>query len=144
MNWNAATPSEIAALFDTVAYDKSGSVLNMFRAVLGDPVWRYGLKTYMTARQLDGATADHLYGGLQEALVSLAPTLLPATVTVRQLMDSWTSEPGFPVLTVYRTYGERQEAILSQERFLSSKRLPSGHVYYVPYDFTGRRDRAAH
>nr|XP_040220030.2 aminopeptidase N-like [Anopheles coluzzii] len=137
MNWNAATPSEIAALFDTVAYDKSGSVLNMFRAVLGDPVWRYGLKTYMTARQLDGATADHLYGGLQEALVSLAPTLLPATVTVRQLMDSWTSEPGFPVLTVYRTYGERQEAILSQERFLSSKRLPSGHVYYVPYDFTG-------
>uniref|UniRef100_A0A182PEE9 Aminopeptidase N n=1 Tax=Anopheles epiroticus TaxID=199890 RepID=A0A182PEE9_9DIPT len=137
MNWNAASPNEIAGLFDTVAYDKSGSVLNMFRMVLGDSVWRYGLKTYMSARQLDGATAEHLYSGLHDALVSHAPTLLPATVTVRELMESWTSEPGFPVLNVYRTYGEQQEAIISQERFLSNKQLPNAHVYHIPYDFTG-------
>ncbi|XP_050068504.1 aminopeptidase N-like [Anopheles maculipalpis] len=137
MNWNAASPSEIAALFDTVAYDKSGSVLNMFRMALGDDVWRFGLKAYMSARQLDGATAEHLYSGLQEALVANAPTLLPAGVTVHQLMDSWTSEPGFPVLNVYRTYGDvKQEAILSQERFLSNKKLPNTHVYLIPYDFT--------
>uniref|UniRef100_A0A182K6I8 Aminopeptidase N n=1 Tax=Anopheles christyi TaxID=43041 RepID=A0A182K6I8_9DIPT len=137
MNWNAATPNEIAGLFDTVAYDKSGSVLNMFRMVLGDDIWRYGLKAYMTARQLDGATAEHLYSGLQQALVSFAPSLLPATVTVRQLMESWTSEPGFPVLNVYRTYGEQHQAIISQERFLSNKQLPNAHVYHIPYDFTG-------
>uniref|UniRef100_A0A182MEM1 Aminopeptidase n=1 Tax=Anopheles culicifacies TaxID=139723 RepID=A0A182MEM1_9DIPT len=138
MNWNAATPNEIAGLFDTVAYDKSGSVLNMFRTALGDNVWRAGLKAYMSARQLDGATADHLYSGLQEALVANAPTLLPAGVTVRQLMDSWTSVSGFPILNVYRTYGDdKQEAILSQERFLSNKQLPNAHVFLIPYDYTG-------
>ncbi|XP_053669023.1 aminopeptidase N-like [Anopheles marshallii] len=138
MNWNAASPNEIAGLFDTVAYDKSGSVLNMFRTALGDNIWRLGLKTYMTARQLDGATAEHLYSGLQESLVANAPTLLPAGVTVRQLMDSWTSAPGFPVLNVYRTYGtDKQEAILSQERFLSNQKLPNAHVFLIPYDFTG-------
>ncbi|XP_049277419.1 aminopeptidase N-like [Anopheles funestus] len=138
MNWNAATPNEIAGLFDTVAYDKSGSVLNMFRTALGDNIWRSGLKTYMSARQLDGATAEHLYSGLQEALVANAPTLLPAGVTVQQLMNSWTSEAGFPVLNVYRTYGDdKQEAIISQERFLSNQQVPNTHVFLIPYDFTG-------
>uniref|UniRef100_A0A182Q4T0 Aminopeptidase n=1 Tax=Anopheles farauti TaxID=69004 RepID=A0A182Q4T0_9DIPT len=137
MNWNAASPSEIANLFDTVAYDKSGSVLNMFRVALGDDNWRVGLKRYMTARQLDGALAEDLYAGMQEALAINAPSLLPAGVNVRQLMDSWTSEPGFPVLNVYRTYGEAQEVILSQERFLSNKQLPNSHVFHIPYDYTG-------
>uniref|UniRef100_A0A182N5W6 Aminopeptidase N n=1 Tax=Anopheles dirus TaxID=7168 RepID=A0A182N5W6_9DIPT len=137
MNWNAGSPNEIAGLFDTVAYDKSGSVLNMFRVALGDNNWRAGLKRYMSARQLDGATAEHLYAGLQEALAANAPTLLPAGVTVRQLMDSWTSEPGFPIVNVYRTYGEAQEVIVSQERFLSNRQLPNSHVFHIPYDFTG-------
>ncbi|XP_053679393.1 aminopeptidase N-like [Anopheles nili] len=137
MNWNAASPDQIAALFDTVAYDKSGSVLNMFREALGDESWRQGLKSYMFARQLDGATAEHLYAGMQEALALNAPGLLPAGVTVRQLMDSWTSEPGFPILNVYRTYDEDHEVVLSQERFLSSSQLPNGHVYHIPYDYTG-------
>uniref|UniRef100_A0A182JF00 Aminopeptidase n=1 Tax=Anopheles atroparvus TaxID=41427 RepID=A0A182JF00_ANOAO len=141
MNWNAGSPDEIAALFDTVAYDKSGSVLNMFREVLGDENWRAGLKTYMGARQLDGAVADDLYAGLQAALMASGVGLLPAGVTVRQLMDSWTSAAGFPLLNVYRTYGGETETergvILSQERFLSNRQLPNNHVFHIPYDFTG-------
>ncbi|XP_058117344.1 aminopeptidase N-like [Anopheles ziemanni] len=140
MNWNAGSPDEIAALFDTVAYDKSGSVLNMFREVLGDDNWRAGLTMYMRERQLDGAVADDLYAGLQAALVANGVTLLPAEVTVKQLMDSWTTVAGFPILNVYRTYGgegSNHEVILSQERFLSNRQLPNSHVYHIPYDYTG-------
>lgn len=140
MNWNAGSPNEIAGLFDTVAYDKSGSVLNMFREVLGDDNWRDGLRRYMNARALDGAVAEHLYSGLQEALVASGVGLLPAGITVHQLMDSWTAVAGFPILTVQRKYGENHGAILSQERFFSNQQLPNTHIYHIPYDYTGGND----
>ncbi|ETN58398.1 protease m1 zinc metalloprotease [Anopheles darlingi] len=136
MNWNAGSPDEIAALFDTVAYDKSGSVLNMFREVLGDDIWRQGLKRYMNTRQLDGAVAADLYTGLQEALEIGNAGFLPAGVTVSDLMESWTSAAGFPVLNVRRTYTDDHSIILSQERFLSNRQVPNSHVFHIPFDFT--------
>ncbi|XP_058060786.1 aminopeptidase N-like [Anopheles bellator] len=138
MNWNAGSPNEIAALFDTVAYDKSGSVLNMFREAFGDANWRQGLNSYLIERKLDGATAEHLYAGIHDALQAsgAANLLLPVGFSVRDLMESWTSSPGFPVLTVRRTYTDERSIILSQERFLSNKKLPDSHVYHIPYDFT--------
>uniref|UniRef100_A0A182QV74 Aminopeptidase n=1 Tax=Anopheles farauti TaxID=69004 RepID=A0A182QV74_9DIPT len=132
MTQDATTPSAIAGLFDSIAYDKSGSVLNMFRTVLGDDNFRAGLKVYLLDRQLDGAVADDLYAGLQAAIDGT--DVLPAGVTVKQLMDSWTTEPGYPVLNVRRNYDDGS-VILSQERFYADKRTPTEHVWYIPYSF---------
>ncbi|XP_061502292.1 aminopeptidase N-like [Anopheles gambiae] len=132
MTQDATTPSGIAGLFDIIAYDKSGSVLNMFRMALGDDNFRAGLKIYLLNRQLDGAVADDLYAGLQAAIDD--KDVLPDGYTVKQLMDSWTTEPGYPVLTVRRNYNDGS-AILSQERFYADKRSPNANVWYIPYSF---------
>ncbi|XP_053690824.1 aminopeptidase N-like [Sabethes cyaneus] len=132
MTWNAASPSEIAALFDTVAYDKAGSVLNMFRVVFQDDNWREGLVTYFANRELDSAVADHLSEALQGAVNG--KNILPNGLTVKQAMDSWTTEPGFPLLTVRRDYKNGQ-IYLTQERFYSDRRLPGDHVYHIPYNY---------
>ncbi|XP_065095515.1 aminopeptidase N-like [Ochlerotatus camptorhynchus] len=132
MTWNAASPSEIAGLFDTVAYDKSGSVLNMFRVVFQDDNWREGLVSYFNNRELDGAIADHLYEGLQLAVNG--KDVLPRSFNVKDVMDSWTTVAGFPVLTVKRDY-KTGEIYVSQERFYSDRQLPNDHVYHVPYNY---------
>ncbi|XP_055550407.1 uncharacterized protein LOC129732954 [Wyeomyia smithii] len=132
MTWNAATPSEIAALFDTVAYDKAGSVLNMFRVVFQDDNWREGLLVYLLNRELDTAVADDLSAALQQVLNG--KNILPADLTVKQAMDSWTTEPGFPILNVRRDYKNGQ-LYISQERFYSDRRLPGDHVYHIPYNY---------
>ncbi|XP_053679394.1 aminopeptidase N-like [Anopheles nili] len=132
MTQDATTPSAISGLFDSIAYDKSGSVLNMFRMVLGDDNFRAGLKVYFENRQLDGAVADDLYAGLQAAIDNT--DVLPAGVNVKLLMDSWTTEPGYPVLTVRRNYNDGS-VILSQERFYDDKRMPNNHVWFIPYSY---------
>ncbi|XP_058825932.1 aminopeptidase N-like [Topomyia yanbarensis] len=137
MTWNAASPNEIAGLFDTVAYDKAGSVLNMFRVAFQDDNWREGIRAYLTNRELDGAMADHLSAGLQTALNG--KDILPEAFTVKQLMDSWTTEPGFPLLTVRRDYKNGQ-IYISQERFYSDRQLPGNHIYHIPYNYATKSD----
>ncbi|XP_055611890.1 uncharacterized protein LOC129758416 [Uranotaenia lowii] len=132
MNWNAGSPNEIAGLFDTVAYDKSGSVLNMFREVMGDANWRLGLTDYLNRRKLNVATDAHLYEGLQVALN--AQDIIQSALSIQQLMESWTNAPGFPLLTVRRDY-QNGVVYLSQERFLSDRVLPNTHVYHIPYNY---------
>ncbi|XP_053690823.1 aminopeptidase N-like [Sabethes cyaneus] len=133
MNWNAATPAEISALFDGVAYGKAGCVLNMFRVVLGEDSWRAGIKKYLLSRALAAATPDDLYTGLQEGL-SDELSALPEGSTVKETMESWTTAAGYPVLNVRRNY-QNQDVVISQERFYADKVLPGDHVWYIPYNF---------
>ncbi|XP_050095016.1 aminopeptidase N-like [Anopheles aquasalis] len=132
MNYNAATPAEISALFDRVAYPKSGSVLNMMRHVLGDDNWRAGLQGYLLDRALKEATDEDLYRGLQQAIEGKG--VLPAGVTVGQIMRTWTNEAGYPVLNVRRSY-DTGEIIISQERFYSDRKIPNTNVWMIPYNY---------
>ncbi|KFB41554.1 AGAP004809-PA-like protein [Anopheles sinensis] len=135
MNWNAATPGEIAALFDRVAYPKSGSVLNMMRHVLGDDNWRAGLKIYLEDRALKEANDEQLYRGLQSAIEG--KNVLPAGVTVAQIMRTWTTEAGYPVLNVRRSY-DTGDVIISQERFYSDRKVPNENVWMIPYNMVNQ------
>ncbi|XP_052862206.1 aminopeptidase N-like [Anopheles cruzii] len=135
MNWNAGTPAEISALFDRVAYPKSGSVLNMMRHVLGENNWTAGLRSYLNSRALNVATDEDLYEGLQSAIQGQG--VLPADVTVRQIMRTWTTEPGYPVLSVRRSY-DTGELIISQERFYSDRKVPNTNIWMIPYNFASQ------
>ncbi|XP_001849884.2 aminopeptidase N [Culex quinquefasciatus] len=139
MNHPAATQDEVWHLFDVIAYQKSGSVLNMFRQVIGDENWKAALKSYLLKRKLSSAKPVDLYVELQAATQD--QNLLPEPFTVEHLMKSWTDAPGYPVLNVRRVY-KTGEAILSQDRFLADKRLPVNHVWHIPYNFVNRGARS--
>lgn len=104
----------------------------MMRNVLGEINWTAGLKAYLTARQFDGANADHLYVGLQSAIQG--KNVLPEGVTVKAIMDTWANEKGYPVLSVRRTY-ETGDIIISQERFISDRKVPNTNVWMIPYNY---------
>ncbi|XP_049529896.1 aminopeptidase N-like [Anopheles darlingi] len=132
MNQNAATPQEILALFDSIAYKKAGSVLNMFRNVLGESSWQEGLKQYLKDYELTVASDSTLSFYLQQAVEG--NDILPQGVKVQDLLASWTNAPGFPVLTVNRLYRDGW-MILSQNRFMNGKVLPVEHVWHIPYNY---------
>ncbi|XP_058449036.1 aminopeptidase N-like [Malaya genurostris] len=132
MTWNAATPREISNLFDRVAYPKSGSVLNMMRHVLGEENWANGLRKYLWERELKNVNVEHLYDGLQEAITG--QTILPNGKTVKSIMDTWTTEKGYPVLSVRRSY-DSGDLIISQERFVSDRKVPNTNVWMIPYNY---------
>uniref|UniRef100_A0A4Y0BM55 Aminopeptidase N n=1 Tax=Anopheles funestus TaxID=62324 RepID=A0A4Y0BM55_ANOFN len=132
MNYNANTPGQISALFDRVAYPKSGSVLNMMRHVLGEENWKAGLNTYLNDRALKSAVDEQLYAGLQSAIDGKG--VLPDGVTVAQIMRTWTNEAGYPVLTVRRSY-DTGDVIISQERFYSDRKVPNANIWMIPYNY---------
>uniref|UniRef100_A0A182K423 Aminopeptidase N n=1 Tax=Anopheles christyi TaxID=43041 RepID=A0A182K423_9DIPT len=132
INWKAATQAEVNSLFDIIAYQKAGSVLNMFRNVLGETEWRQGLTQYLTDRGYDGATERNLALHLQNAVEG--KDILPSTANVPDLLASWTDAAGFPVLNVYRLYRDGM-MILSQNRFLEQSVLPNSHVWHIPFNY---------
>ncbi|XP_062562501.1 aminopeptidase N-like [Armigeres subalbatus] len=140
MNTPAASQDEVHALFDIIAYQKSGSVLNMFRVILGNENWKNALNIYIDGSKLDSATPDDLYDALDEAISE--KNVVPKTHSVKQLMESWTNAAGYPVLNVRRNY-KSGEIIISQEQFFSDKWLPNNHVWHIPYNYVDRNIREA-
>lgn len=78
-------------------------------------VFTTGLTGYLRARSYSSATQNDLW----DALTAQAHRdgALPADVTVKDIMDTWTLQTGYPVITVTRDYGAGS-ARVHQQRFL--------------------------
>jgi aminopeptidase N len=50
MTTDAETPTEVSALFDNIAYDKSGSVIRMFQYAVGETINREALNLYIKTK----------------------------------------------------------------------------------------------
>ena len=63
---------------------------------------------------------------------------LPESVTVKEIMDTWTLQMGFPVVNVERNYDDNT-AVVDQKRYLTTApKKDDGHTYkwWVPVTFT--------
>ncbi|XP_055634296.1 aminopeptidase N-like [Toxorhynchites rutilus septentrionalis] len=136
MNHPVASQEEVWRLFDVIAYQKSACVLNMFRQVIGEDSWKEGLSNYLKVRQLNSATPDDLYIGLDRAIKGRK--VIPEGLNLKLVMESWTNALGYPVLNVRRLYNTGS-IMLSQERFLADDQLPDEHVWYIPYNYVDTR-----
>ncbi len=97
-------PDEIRTIFDTISYSKGASVIHMLHNYLGAEAFRNGLRHYLNKHAYGNTDTIDLWSSLEE--VSSRP--------VRQFMHTWTSQPGFPLVsaTIEGTGVE-----LTQERF---------------------------
>nr|XP_019531217.2 aminopeptidase N [Aedes albopictus] len=132
MNSYVETPTAISALFDDIAYDKSGSVLRQFQHAFGDRVFRAGLKYYLDAMQFKAATPDDLAAALQKAVDE--PNDFPVNLNVSDIIYSWADQKGYPVLHVSR--GADNVITLRQERYLLKPSKDAVKAtWLLPYNF---------
>jgi len=106
----AESPDEIVALFDTISYEKAGSILRMLENLVGSEKFEQAVTNYLKKFSFKNAiTADFL-------------TEVAAVVSefdVKELMSTWTEQMGYPVLNVKRS--SDAGFTITQQRFLSNK-----------------------
>lgn len=105
------TPAQISELFDSISYSKGASVLRMLSSFLTEDLFKQGLASYLHTFAYKNTIYLDLWEHLQKAVDNQTAIKLPTTV--RNIMDRWILQMGFPVITVDTSTG-----IISQEHFL--------------------------
>nr|CAD7259496.1 unnamed protein product [Timema shepardi] len=108
-------PDEINEIFDRISYGKGASIIRMMDHFLTTEVFKKGVTRYLKNKAFQSSTQNDLWSAL--TVQAHESGLLNESITVKDIMDTWTLQTGFPVLTVIRDY-ETGSALLSQERFL--------------------------
>jgi puromycin-sensitive aminopeptidase len=104
------TPHDINELFDAISYSKGAAIIRMLEQFLSAETFRRGLVHYLSAHAYGNARTEDLWASL--AHVSGKP--------VKEIMDTWTKQPGYPVVEVghQNRRGEPPALALRQRRFL--------------------------
>ncbi|NXX19078.1 AMPN Aminopeptidase, partial [Podargus strigoides] len=119
------TPAQISEVFDSIAYSKGASVLRMLSDFLTEDVFKEGLQSYLHTFAYGNTVYTDLWVHLQEAAVKNNVSL-PDSIS--SIMDRWTLQMGFPVVTVNTNTGT-----VTQRHFLldpnSTVERPSSFNY---------------
>ncbi|CAG5041327.1 unnamed protein product [Parnassius apollo] len=127
-------PEEIGAIFDKISYGKGSAILRMMNHFLTDSVFNAGITAYLNARKFGDAEQRDLWSALTAA--AQGSGAFDGDVAV--VMDSWTLQTGFPVLTITKDY-DTGEIEFKQERFvlinntLEDQKSP---VWWIPVSYT--------
>lgn len=124
---NVTTPAEITSVFDGISYSKGASILRMLEDWITPENFQKGCQMYLKQYEFKNAKTSDFWGALAEA----------SGKPVKEVMDTWTSQMGYPVLTVTNT------RTVSQKRFLLDARAnasqpPSilGYRWNIPVRWT--------
>ncbi|XP_054154240.1 puromycin-sensitive aminopeptidase-like [Oppia nitens] len=119
-------PSEIDEIFDNISYYKGASIVHMLYKFIGDELFRKGMRLYLDRHQYKNTITEDLWTALQEA----------SDRPVRDVMNTWTKQKGFPVITVSsRRNGNSLILTLTQEKFCADGKLPpseSSVLWMIP------------
>jgi len=97
-------PGSVEAMrqnFDAVSYSKGGSVIRMIHGMIGPEAFRKGLQTYLVRHAYGNTVTEDLWAALEEA----------SGKPVGKIMDTWTKQPGYPVVNA--DTGEHQRFLVS-------------------------------
>ncbi|XP_032593297.1 glutamyl aminopeptidase-like [Drosophila grimshawi] len=125
------SPDEISAIFDTISYDKAGSVLRMLETLVGPEKFELAVTNYLSKYSYKNTVTD-------DFLTEVAAQV--SEFDVKQLMRTWTEQMGYPVINVRQTDAG---FLITQKRFLSNKASydeevePSefGYIWSVPITY---------
>ena len=95
---------------------QGSSVIRMMANFLGMETFKKGVSNYLAQNKFGNAQQDDLW----EALTTAADTdgVLDQSLSVKQIMDTWTLQMGYPLVNVERLYNLTNTVRVKQERFL--------------------------
>ncbi|XP_029341713.1 aminopeptidase N isoform X2 [Acyrthosiphon pisum] len=133
-------PDDIAPIsLYPIMFTKGPILLHMMNTVLGEKTFKQGIRNYIRKYKFSNAEQDDLWSLLTEE--AHRQGTLDKNLTVKQIMDTWTFQAGYPVLNVVRDYSAGT-VILSQERYLSIKSNGTDNktCWWIPINMTTSGD----
>ena len=117
-------PDEISTLFDpAIVYAKGGRLLVMVRRLIGEEVFRAGLKAYFEKFAYQNTVGNDLWQELETA----------SGQPIVTLMNAWISQSGLPIVHIEQDRSDEQPtATLRQERFFIGDHQPSDALWPIP------------
>ena len=113
-------PDEISTLFDgAIVYAKGARLLRMIQHFIGDEAFQQGLKAYFQKHAYKNTIGNDLWDELATA----------SGKDIASIMNTWISQPGYPVLTVSRS---EDKMTLTQEQFFVGPHQPSSKLWPIP------------
>ncbi len=114
---------QAAGAFDQITYGKGEAFLHMLESYLGADVFQQGVRAYMRQHQYANTTSADLWNALEQA----------SGKPVRQLAAVWTTQPGFPLVTVTQRCERGERFItLSQEPFWLDEKPAARRLWPIP------------
>jgi puromycin-sensitive aminopeptidase len=111
-------PQALDEIFDAISYSKGASLLNMLHDYVGPDAFRKGLHAYLDEHKYGNTTTRDLWQALGDA----------SGKPVEHVMNTWTAQPGFPLVRFDRDR-------VRQQRFLRSGKAADpaqGVVWPIP------------
>ncbi|KAH8359030.1 hypothetical protein KR093_004039, partial [Drosophila rubida] len=135
--------SQIAELFDAITYRKGAVIIRMMHFFVGDKAFRSGLNRYLQLHSYINAKQDDLWLQLTDAAHQI--NSMPYDLDVQTVMNTWTLQPGIPLITVQRHYLKKSATVTQRRYLLYDEEVPLAKnesplrgepCWYVPLSFT--------
>ncbi|XP_070558841.1 aminopeptidase N-like [Ptychodera flava] len=136
--------AEISSMFDTISYDKGGAVIMLMEGFLGQDLMFEGFRRYLNAYNYSHVESDNLWAALQETWEDHHGQTMKSYFgyDMKEIMDTWSLQMGFPVVHMTRTMTNRVSA--TQEHYLldpndepQDTHFPQlGYQWHIPVTYT--------
>uniref|UniRef100_A0A8C2C3J8 Aminopeptidase n=1 Tax=Cyprinus carpio TaxID=7962 RepID=A0A8C2C3J8_CYPCA len=105
--------TDIDRVFDWIAYKKGAALIRMLANVMGQPLFQRGLNDYLMTHMYGNAARDDLWNKFSEAMQREGKD-----INITQVMDRWTLQMGYPVVTISKNDSLDNSVTISQEHFI--------------------------
>lgn len=131
--------AEIEQIFDTYIVTKKGSsILKMLNYTLTKEVFQKGLHNYLKKFSYKSTSQDDLWGLFTKRAHN--QSIIPENITVKALMNSWTSQSGYPRVTITRNY-TTGIAVINQTKMTEDFNVTTDALWYIPINYITRDDK---
>ena len=79
--------------FGSIAYNKGASVLRMIENFMTEEKFKSGVRSYLKTHEYGNAESKELWASLTEFAD------LDDNLSISEIMDTWITQPGYPVVT---------------------------------------------
>ncbi|XP_023082328.1 thyrotropin-releasing hormone-degrading ectoenzyme [Piliocolobus tephrosceles] len=105
--------TDIDRVFDWIAYKKGAALIRMLANFMGHSVFQRGLQDYLAIHKYGNAARNDLWNTLSEALKRNGKY-----VNIQEVMDQWTLQMGYPVITILGNTTAENRIIITQQHFI--------------------------
>ncbi|XP_053097825.1 thyrotropin-releasing hormone-degrading ectoenzyme-like isoform X2 [Pangasianodon hypophthalmus] len=108
--------ADIHRVFDWISYKKGAALIRMLANVMGQTAFQRGINDYLVTHEYGNTARDDLWNSFSQALQREGKD-----ISIKEVMDGWTLQMGYPVVTISKHESLENTVTISQEHFLYDK-----------------------